>query len=595
MAQTFAPEDYRPTKASLTTPGGRVSPGRWRFSLSSLPVLILGALVVGIAIVPLIYTIDSAFYGETKIGLSDERSLDAIINVYTTARYLGYLAQALILAALVTTLSLVLGVTMAFIIARTDLAGKPLLDLMVIMPLFLSPFTGLIAWVVLGSVKTGFINVAIQGMAGVFGMEVSPLVNIWSYAGVVWVMTLFFTPFSYLFTVNNLRSMDGSLEEAARTSGATAMQTIFRITLPMMLPSIFASGLLIFILAAELYTIPGIIGVTAGFTTLPYQIYLDSTAFPVQRAHAAAAGTILLWVMIIGIYFQRRITSRSEKYVTIGGKGHRSRPLKLGGWAWPAGGLIWTYVFCAVILPTGALALFSLMKYSSVNFSWDLFTTDHYVNLFTIGNTQQALKNTMILGLLSGGICLLMGFLISYFEIRRPGPLAKTVAFLGVLPVAVPGVVYGIGLLWTYLRSPLYGTIWILLLAYIAKYLPYAIVVSRTSILQLNRELEESARMSGARPFVVLRAITMPILKPALVAIFFFVMLKSIMELSASILLYSERGPVLSVLTWSYMETGNFQFAAAIGVVQSLMLVGLVFATRYLFRVRLEATIGKAD
>jgi len=178
-------------------------------------------------------------------------------------------------------------------------------------------------------------------------------------------------------------------------------------------------------------------------------------------------------------------------------------------------------------------------------------------------------------------------------EIRRPSFASSTIAFLGVLPVAVPGVVYGIGLLWTYLHSPLYGTIWILLLAYIAKYLPYAIVVSRTSILQLNRELEESARMSGARPLMVLRSITMPILKPALVTIFVFVMLKSVMELSASVLLYSPRGPVLSVLTWSYMETGNFQFAAAIGVVQSLILVGLVILTRYIFRIRLESAIGR--
>jgi iron(III) transport system permease protein len=279
--------------------------------------------------------------------------------------------------------------------------------------------------------------------------------------------------------------------------------------------------------------------------------------------------------------------------VTIGGKGHRSNPLRLGRWVWGAGGLIWTYIFCAVLMPITALILFSLMRYSSITFTWNLFTFDHYISLFTIGNTQEALKNTLFLGLLSGGVCLLMGFMISYMEIRRPSFASSTIAFLGVLPVAVPGVVYGIGLLWTYLHSPLYGTIWILLLAYIAKYLPYAIVVSRTSILQLNRELEESARMSGARPLMVLRSITMPILKPALVTIFVFVMLKSVMELSASVLLYSPRGPVLSVLTWSYMETGNFQFAAAIGVVQSLILVGLVILTRYIFRIRLESAIGR--
>ncbi len=187
-----------------------------------------------------------------------------------------------------------------------------------------------------------------------------------------------------------------------------------------------------------------------------------------------------------------------------------------------------------------------------------------------------------------------LGSLISYLETRRSTLLARLVAFLGVLPIAVPGLVYGIGLLWTYLRTPLYGTVWILLLAYIAKFVPYAIMVSRTGILQLNRELEESARVSGAGPWRVLSRITAPILKPTLLSIFFFVMLMSIKELSASVLLYSERGPVLSVLTWSYMETGNFQFAAAIGIITSVIMVGLVVLTRLVFRVNIEKAMARS-
>jgi iron(III) transport system permease protein len=204
-----------------------------------------------------------------------------------------------------------------------------------------------------------------------------------------------------------------------------------------------------------------------------------------------------------------------------------------------------------------------------------------------------ALQNTLMLGLLAGGICMVLGTLISYAEMRRRSRLGAIVAFIGVLPVAVPGLVYGIGLLWTYIRTPIYGTIWILLLAYVAKFIPYAIVVSRSGILQINRELEESARMSGASPFAALTRITMPILKPTLVAIFFFVMLMSIKELSASVLLASQRGPVLSVLTWSYMESGNFQFAAAVGVVQSMIMVGLVVVTRLAFRVNIEKGMAK--
>ncbi|WP_254740975.1 ABC transporter permease [Alsobacter ponti] len=555
--------------------------------------LVLAVFITVVTIVPLLYTIDSAFYQETPFGLSPRRSLTAIVNVYTSARYLSYLGAALLLAGIVTTIALAMGILMAFLVARTDIRGGRALDIVIIMPLFLSPFTGLIAWIVLGSENTGFVNALLGAGAARLGFDLGPVINIWSYAGIVWVMSLFFTPFAYLFTVNNLRAMDSSLEEAARMNGATPLQAIMKVTVPIMTPAFFAAGLLIFVLSAEVYTIPGIIGSTTGFTTLPWQIYIDSTVAPLHRAHAAAAGTVMLWITVGGVIIQRRITRVAERFVTVGGKGQRAKPIALGRWRAPALAFVLAYGFCAVLLPLVALLVFSLMKYSSVSFSADLFTTKHYVDLFSIGNTRLALQNTLMLGLLSGAVCMVAGTLISYMEMRRKTVLASIVAFIGVLPVAVPGLVYGIGLLWTYLRTPIYGTVWILLLAYIAKFIPYAIVVSRSGILQINRELEESARMSGASSLTALRRITMPILKPTLAAIFFFVMLMSIKELSASVLLASQRGPVLSVLTWSYMESGNFQFAAAVGVVQSMIMVALVVITRLAFRVNLEKALAK--
>jgi len=554
--------------------------------------LVLALFVFAIAVVPLLYTIDTAFLKETAFGLTQERSLEAVLNVYTTSRYLQMLGSALLLAVLVTTLALTMGVLMAFLIGRTDLPASGTLDVVVIMPMFLSPFTGLIAWMVLGSERTGLINVALIAVLAKLGITSEPWINVWTYSGVVWVMSLFYVPYAYLFTVNNLRAMDGSLEEAARINGATTLQAVMKITLPIMLPGIFAAGLLIFVLSAETYTIPGIVGSTAGFTTLPWQIYADSTVAPLHRAHAAAAGTMLLWVTVGGIVLQRRMTRVAERFVTIGGKGWRNKPIPLGRWRWPAFGLVALYILCAVGLPLSALAVFSFMKYSSTIFTIDLFTTKHYFDLWGLANTREALGNTLMLGLMSGAVCVLIGGLISYVELRRKTRLAAIVAFIGVLPVAVPGIVYGIGLLWTYLRTPIYGTIWILLLAYLAKFTPYAIVVSRTGILQINRELEECARTCGASALQALRKITMPILKPTLIAIFFFVMLQSIKELSASALLASERGPVLSVLTWSYMESGNFQFAAAVGLLQSLIMVGLLLLTRLVFRIKLERASG---
>lgn len=554
---------------------------------------LLALLVAAIVLLPIAYTIDASFYAETNVGLSSERSIGAFLDVYATAEYLGYLGNAILLAVIVTALSLVAGVLMALIVCRTDVPLRRTLDLLIIMPLFLSPFTGLIAWIALGSEKTGFVNVAFRAIAGTVMNDPPALVNLWTYGGVVWVMVLFFAPFAYLFTSGSLRSIDGSLEEAARTAGASPWRTMFRVTLPVSLPAVFAAGLLIFILAAEMYTIPGIIGTTAGFTTLPWKIYLDSTQFPVHRAHAAASGTILLLITVVGVWMQRRVTRSAGRFVTVSGKGFRSTPLKLGRGRWLALALVALYVLCADLLPFGALLLLSFMKFSASSLSRDIFTLQQYADLIRIENMRTALWNTIYLGLLSGAACVVIGLAISYGEARRPTLANRALAFVGVLPVAIPGLVFGIGLLWTYLRTPLYGTVWILLLAYVAKFLPYGILVSRAGVLQIHPELEQSARMSGATPVQALARVTMPLIKPTLIAVFFFVMLMSIKELSASILLYSDRSQVLSVLTWHYMDAGNYQFAAAIGVVQTVLMLGLVVTTRALFNVNLEKAIGK--
>jgi iron(III) transport system permease protein len=555
--------------------------------------LVLAAAVVLIAIVPLVYAIDAQFYAETKFGLSNQRSLDAALNVYLNPEYLGYLANALILAGLVTLFSLVAGVALAFLVGRTDLGGKAAWDMLITLPLYLSPFTGLIAWIALGSEKTGFVNGVLSAILGLFMDDPPPIMDIWSYAGVVFVMFLFFCPFVYLFTIGSLRSMNGSLEEAARTSGATPLQTIFRVTLPVCSPAILAAALLVFVLAAETYTIPGIIGSTAGFTTLPWKIFEDSVAAPVHRAHAAAGGTLLLFVTIAGVWLQRRLTRVGERFVTIGGKGSQSPPLALGGWRWICIAFVLLYVLAADVLPFGALLASSFMKYSSGSLNLNILTVQHFTSFFTTANMLGALWNTVFLALLAGGLCVLMGFVISLSEMRSPNTATKALAFLSILPVAVPGLVYGIGLIWTYLQTPLYGTVWVLLMAYVAKFLPYGVVISRTGLLQIHPELEESARMCGAGPFRTMARITMPLVKPTLTAILFFIMLMSIKELSASILLYSQDSQVLSVLTWHYMDSGDYQFAAAIGVVQTLIMIGLVFVTRSIFRVRLDSAFSR--
>ena len=566
--------------------------GALRLSKFSAIWLVLALAVFIIAILPLIYTIDASFYKENKTGLTSLRSIAPFVDVFTSQDYLEYLWKAIYLASIVTFLSVSLGVALALILARTNLPYRGVFDLLVIIPMFLSPFTGLISWIALGSVKTGFINVFVVSFGNYLGFNIEPIINIWSFSGIVWILFLFFTSLMYLFISSSLRSMDSSLEESARTTGATAIQSLLKITLPMQIPAIVSSALLIFIFSAEMYTIPGLIGATFDFITLPWKIYQDSTAFPVHQAHAAAAATMLLIIAFIGMMIQRYVTRKSTNYITVSGKGFKSNPIDLGKWTILSWVLVLGYIFCAVVLPVAGMVMSSLMKYSAPFISSEIFTFSHYVQIFTLQNILHALWNTAWLAVMTGLICVLIGFSISYMEVRKSNNFTKTLGFIATLPVAVPSLVYGLGLLWVYIQTPLYGTTWVLLLAYTAKFLPYSIMTSRSGVLQLHPEMEESARMVGATAEQSIRYITMPIMKTTLIAILVFVMLQSIKELSSSVLLYTQNSQVLSVLTWHYMDSGNYQFAAAIGAVQTMMMLGLVILTRLIFRVKFEKIIG---
>ncbi len=553
--------------------------------------IFLAVALCCLVVVPLLFVFESAFHEETGVGLSKNYSPVAFYDVYLRLKYLIPLFNALLLALFVTVLSLFVGTTMAFLVSRTDIGAKKVLDLLIIMPMFFSAFTGLIAWVALGSSKTGFLNIALNGLFSWMIGGKFVLFNIWSYLGIVWVMFLFFCPYAYLFTLGALNSMESSLEEAARMTGATYRYTLFRITLPLAMPAIFASGLVIFVLSAESYTIPGMIGRTIGYTTLPWKIYQDSAIAPVRLAHAAAAGTVLLWITVFGLWLQRRATRLAERFVTVSGKGFSRRLIPLGRAKWAAFIFIGLYVASADILPFGGILLSSFTKYSSSKINVDVLTLKHYYEILTMSNTLKALWNTAFLSVLSGAICVLFGFYISYLEVRQPKRATKILFLLAIIPVAIPGLIYGIGLLWMTLRTPIYGTVWVLLFAYIARNIPYGVLVSRTGILQLHLDLEQSARVVGCGPLRTLFSITIPLIKVTLISTFVFVMLTTIKELSASLLLYTQHSQVLSVITWDYMESGSYQIASAVGVIQTVIMIGLVWAVRSIFRIKLEESV----
>ncbi|OWT80411.1 MULTISPECIES: iron ABC transporter permease [unclassified Achromobacter] len=550
--------------------------------------------VLCIVVWPLAISIDTAFHAEGRFGLLPAHSLAALTAVYLGDEYLGLLANSVRLAVWVTLLCSLAGVIIAVLMARTDLPGKSVLELLVVMPLFISPFTGLIAWVALGSAKTGFINTLAAEVFRATGIDMAPLVNIWTYGGTVWVMFLFFTPFVYLFTVGSLRTMDGTLEEAARVNGASPLHTILRVTLPLSMPSILIAALTVFILTTETYTIPGIVGSVAGFDVLAYRIFEDATGSPLKLAHAAAASTMLLLIAFLGMLLQRHITRSASRFVTVTGKGLRAEPMKLGKWKVPAVLAAWTYVTLTTLLPLAALVLSSFMRYSSGDIFGQPLSWANYLQFINGDDMRRALLNTILLAFGAAAICVLAGAIISFMDVRRPGLATRAVAVLASVPVAVPGLVFGLGLLTIVLKSPFYGTVWVLLVAYVAKYVPFGVMMSRSGFQQLHPDLENAARMSGANSLQTLWHITLPLMRFTLLSALFCIVVLCFKELSASVILYTKNSEVLSVLAWNYMGSGNYQFAATLGVVQCLIIVVLMVAIRALFGIRLERTMGKS-
>lgn len=557
--------------------------------------LVLAAVIFVIIVAPILYVMETSLHEDLRFGVSATYTLKTLADVYFGATYLDALREALVLSALVTTFSVGVGLILALIVARIRIPAAALVNVLILMPMFLSPFNGLIAWISLASEKTGFLNLAIAGLFRQFGLAAPTPFNILSYSGAVWVMFLFFTPYVYLFTVTNLQRMDSSLEEAARASGAGAMRTLLRITIPICLPSILAAALLVFILASETYTIPGLIGGTTGFTVLPWQIYTDAMHPPVRAAHAAAAASMLLLATIVGVLLQRKITSNSERYATVLGKGRRSTPFNIGPWRGFAVGFVWLYIVLSTVLPLGVLLLSSFLPFTTQSVSWDMLTLRHYVRFFGAENTRAALSNTIMLAIGASMICMMVGAIISYSEVRTRQYLPRLLAIVCVLPVAVPGIVYGLGLQRVYLQTPFYGTVVVLLLAYVAKYLPYGIMVSRSAILQIHPELEQCARTCGAGKFRTLTRISMPLIAASLASVVFFVMLLSMKELSATLVLYTQRSETLAVLTWAFLEGGEYQYAAAVAMVQTTMIIALVLVVRIFFKIRLETIGGKGS
>jgi iron(III) transport system permease protein len=549
---------------------------RWQFDsrwiLIGLPV----ALVVWLAVVPLGFLLWQSVLTPQTAGRPAEFTLENFRTAYVSAETARLFLNSVVFAAGTAALALVLGTALAWMNERTNTPFKKLFFALAIIPLVIPGILFTVAWMLLASPKIGLLNVALQAL---FGTDYV-FFNIYTMSGMIWVDGLHYSPIAFLLMTAAFRSMDPSLEESAQMSGASILQVAWRITFKLAWPAALGALLILFVRAIESFEVPALLGLPVGIHVYTSAIFAAIHQYPSQIGLASSYAITLLVLCCFGIYLQSRLSYQGSRYSTVTGKGFRPRTIDLGRWRWLAASLFVLYFVVIVLLPFLVLVWTSLQKYYSAP-SWEAFrrlSLDNYRIVLDYPSFWQTVGNSLFLALSCAVVVILTAAVIAWVVVRTKIPGRWLLDSLASMPLVVPGIVLGLSIMICYLTIDIgiYGTIWIMLVAYVTRFLPYGMRYVSTSMLQIHRELEESAAMSGASWSMNFRRIVLPLLKPGLLAGFIYVVIVSIRELSSSILLYSPGTEVVSIMIWELWQNGQYVELSALGVMLILLLFVLV-------------------
>ncbi len=555
-----------------------------RFDSKWLLIGIPVALVVWLALVPLVFLLMQSFLTPQTADMPARVTLDNFRTAYFSADTARLFLNSVQFAAGSAILALVVGTALAWMNERTNTPFKTLFFALAIVPLVIPGILFTVAWILLASPKIGLINLALQGLTGTDAV----FVNIYSMAGMIWVDGLHYSPMAFLLMTAAFRSMDPSLEESALMSGASLMQVAHRITLQLAWPAALGALLILFVRSIESFEVPALLGLPVGIHVYTSSIYQAIHQYPSQIGLAAAYAVTLLLVTSLGIYAQSKLSSQGARYSTVTGKGFRPRTIDLGRWRYFTAALFILYFTAVVLLPFLVLLWSSLQKFYSAP-SWAALSRvslDAYRSVLDTPQFAQTAWNSLVLAAGTATAVMLTSAVVSWIVVRTRMPGRWLLDNLASLPLVFPGLVLGLAIMICYLTFDIgvYGTLWILLIAYVTRFLPYGMRYSSASMLQIHKELEESAAMSGAAWGLTFRRVVLPLLKPGLFAGFIYVMIVSIRELSSSILLYSPGTEVVSIMIWELWQNGQYVELSALGVMLIVALLGLVLLAQFFGR-----------
>jgi iron(III) transport system permease protein len=534
------------------------------------------ALVAWLALVPLVFLLWQSFLTPQTAAAPARFTLENYAAAYATGETARLLGNSLQFAVGAAALSFVLGTTFAWINERTNTPCKSLFLALAVVPLVIPTVLFTVAWIFLASPKIGIVNLVLQSWSG----SEAAFVDIYSMGGMIWVDGLHYSPMAFLLMTAAFRSMDPALEEAALMSGANLLQVAGRITLKLAWPAALAALLILFVRAIESFEVPALLGLPAGIEVYTSAIYQAVNKYPSEVGLASAYAVVLLLIAVLCVYTQARLSGQDTRFATVTGKGFRPRRVDIGRWRYLTAGLFILYFAVLVLLPFLVLLWSSLQKFYSVPTlaAVGALGLDAYRNVLAYPGFATSAWNSVLLSLGSATFVMLVTSVICWIVVRTRMPGRLLLDNLASLPLAVPGVVLGLAVMVCYLGLDIgvYGTLWIMLIAYVTRFMPYGVRTTTASMLQIHKELEESAAMSGASWATTFRRIVLPLLRPGLIAGWIYVVIVAVRELSSSILLYSPGTEVISITIWELWQNGQYVELSAAGVMLMTVLFCLV-------------------
>ncbi len=551
------------------------------FQAENLATTIVSILVTALVVTPLIALVVGSFLVLDDLGFSTEWGLENYREMFQGHVIRRAFFNTLLVSTGATLLATFLGVSLAWINARTNCPQRDRLEPMNLIPFFLSPFVGAIAWHNLASPKIGMLNHLARNLLGIE----AALLNVNNLFGIIWVTGIFFTPLIYLFVVGSLRRMDPSLEDSARVTGAGLLRTTLTVTLPLVAPGILSGAIIVFVTSAGEFGVPFKLGTPYGWETLTTQIFTKAVGDQANTYMGSAMSMTLGIITAIFIWVQRRIIAPRE-FTTVTGKGFRPNRIDLGRWKWVALGYNVFYIFVAVVLPIFSILVVSLHNVWVGKIIPADFTTLNYERLLffwsptAITPATNGIVNSIILSLAGATIAMALAIILTFQIHRRRGRFAGLLDFLCAVSVGFPGIVLGMGILIVYIKTPIYGTLWILLLGYVTRFFPYGQRNVASVMLAISEELEQSSRLAGASWATTLKRITIPLLKPGIFAGWLLMFLIFIRELSISIVLFTAGTETLSTGIYYLQEYETESLTCALSVIQTFFLLACVLLFR---------------